>query len=317
MLVFVLTTLLWQPETALHIGQTLRIEQHEGIALKHPGWIQLAQQAAVVHDSEDDHFWVLSLEGKVQRVFGGNGDGPGQIAGDVVSWFIEDEAIHVIHADGRRHTVFGLDGRLQSSATLAVRGRPLCRLNATTWITQTEFPRDALRVSDGAEQALGLIPDDAPEGVGGLRAVLYDRWLLLATTQGNSNTIYWGVFDRHDAVLHRKGSFPTLRTTPTGMFSNENTRMFIYAKTIGGMATGHDGRFYLTEMSLHSLKHPRFGYTNIVRRLDHDGTMHTFRIYGDAIWFTQLVPVGGNCWLGTSASDGVIALFEPQPLPAL
>lgn len=306
--------LLWQPETALRMGEALRIEAHQDTFLQRPSSVRMADNAYVVLDSKQNQFWVVGPEGQVQTVFGGKGEAPGQISGKMASWFIQNDQIHAIHSSGHRHEMFKLDGTLVASKKLATNGTPLFPLNENDWIGASDNPKDAVVLKQNTKQALTLFPTDAQKHLSQIQATNAGSWLLLANTHGNTNTVYWGMLDLKQGKLHKQGAFQTIRASDPEKFPPLPPGAEFYAVTLGGMAAGYDHHFYLTESGMQTMKHPSHGRTNVVRRIDQGGTIQVFRIYSGEINFTQLIPIREDWWLGTSTSEGQIILFEALPL---
>lgn len=318
--------LLWQPPTELYMDNILRINNHADTQVKRPGWIRLANNAVVIHDHTDDVFWVLDLNGVVKQVFGGRGDDPGQLAFPMVNWFIQDEEIHVIHKDGQRYEVFTLDGKLLASEPVSQPGQPLFPMKNGAWVTSSENPKnpnlertkDAFLVSGAGEQALDLIPSMEQKNLARLGAVNNGDWLLLATTRGNTNRIYWSLVDLQHGAVHKRGSFETVLKTTSFFFDEQRNRELPrYFMTVGGFGAGHDGFFYLTELGPWPPEHPRHGLANIVHRMDHEGNSSVVTLFSGDLHLRQLLPLGGDRWVATAIMEGSEGLKRTRSLDDL
>ncbi len=319
-----LLMLLWQPQAEMVMDNILRIESHAGTPVRRPGWIRLAKNSVVIYDHSSRTFWVFDLNGVVKQVFGGKGDGPGQIGFPMVSWFIQDDEIHAIHKNGRRHEVFALDGKLLASEPVSQQGQPLFRMKSGDWVTSNEDPKnpnvndtkDAFIVRETTMQALALIPPMEQKNLGRLGAVNNGEWLLLATMRGNTNRIYWGLLDLQKGTMHERGSFETILQTPLYFFEEQRNRGLLprYFSTVGGLGAGYDGFFYLTELGPWPPEHSRYGLTNIVHRLDHQGNRSTMTLYSGDIHIRQLLPLRGNRWVATALLEGSESLKRTKSL---
>lgn len=314
MTILFLYLLLWQPETQLRMGESLRIEQHQDVFLQRPSSVRLGRQNYVVLDSKQNQFWVISPEGQVAKVFGGKGEAPGQIAGKIVSWFIQNDQIHAIHGGGHRLEIFQMDGTFVTSKKLSTHGTSLFPLGQNGWIAFTDNPKDAVVLKQNTKKTLSLIPSEAQKNLSEIRAAAFGSWLFLANTHGNTNTVYWGVVDLENAKLHRQGSFQTIRSSDPEKFPPLPPNAKLFAINLSGMGAGYDNNLYLTESGMQPLIHPSLGRTNVVRRFNQHGNRMVFRIYSGDINFTQLIPIREGWWLGTSATEGQITLFEAVPL---
>ncbi len=309
-----LCLLLWQPETQLRLGDSLRIEEHHDAFLQRPSSVRMSDNATVVLDTKQNQFWAVSPEGHVTKVFGGKGEAPGQISGKVVSWFIKDQQIHAIHGAGHRQEVFQLNGTLVASKKLSTKGTPLFPLGDNGWIGAGDNPKDAVILKQDSKQNFALFPSDQQKNLAQIQAANFGSWLFLANSHGNTNTVFWGIVDLKHGKLHKQGSFQTICTSDPEKFPPLPPGAEFFAITVGGMAAGYDNHLYLTESGMQSLKHPSQGRTNIVRRIDQHGNTEVVRIYSGDISFTQLIPIRQDWWLGTATSEGQIIIFEALPL---
>lgn len=206
------------------------------------------EEKVVILD-QDLRIWILDKWGNIETVFGGKGQGPGELQSPVTGIQVLQDTIMVFENQGSNIELFDISGRwldskkdsgdiiwtdlsrkLQARAPLQIKNGEYLPFSIQTVFT-----------SDGKESELDFPGKDDRVLGSDLIARQRGKYVLVAGTQGVNNLIYYMVLDTLNETSEQ-GSFPTQIKRDAKKLPKNST-----FKTIMGLTTSPEYGFLLTE----------------------------------------------------------------------